>query len=410
MNMESYKYFYFLNLVVGNIFLGLALYYGLYKIQFSNSKFLKKIFYEPSPKSQTGAILLGGLPMTVMALVNVLMLIKFNDQLLHLNDQHLRLLKIWPFPVILVTLYGYLDDRIEIRPILKLFFQFGPICFFSYFAAQILTPHDTALGFVLLTAAGLGLANGSNLIDGLDTLALKVATVTLLIFFTIGSILHVSSIMGLAVSFLPLPISFYFFNKWPAKIHMGEIGSCLLGLTFMLLSTFVFMESGPKIGGVNAFALGLIPMCVYELETFLSMSRRSYNRKSMFAGDKLHIHYLLRDKYNYSPSDASTVLASIVFLSCFFALACFISSTAIVAFMVVTMMQSGIFVLIANKEWIQDGHMKLELKDLTEILKKKEVVVMDRSDFDQFEFKLVKKTNLSSKNKSKDENTKKKAA
>jgi UDP-N-acetylmuramyl pentapeptide phosphotransferase/UDP-N-acetylglucosamine-1-phosphate transferase len=408
--MVSYKYTPFVLFVLGNLILGITLFYALYKVQFLNNKFLKKIFYEPSPKSQTGAILLGGLPMTVMALLNVFVLIKYNNNLLQLSDSQIELLKIWPFPVMLVTLYGYLDDRIEIRPILKLFFQFGPICFFAYFSAKILTPFDTALGFILLTMAGLGLANGSNLIDGLDTLALKVATVTLFIFFTIGSLLYESSIMGLSISFLPLPISFYFFNREPAKIHMGEIGSCLLGLTFMLLATFVFMESGPKIGGINAFALCLLPMCVYELETFLSMSRRSYNKKSMFSGDKLHIHYLLRDKYSFSPSDASTALASIVLLTSFIALACFISFNALIGFMTVTLLESGIFILIANRDWIQSGHMKLGLKDLTEILKKKEVIVMDRSDFDQFEFKLKTKTDKDTQPIKENDKNKKKAA
>jgi UDP-N-acetylmuramyl pentapeptide phosphotransferase/UDP-N-acetylglucosamine-1-phosphate transferase len=408
--MNAYKYTPFLIFVLGNLILGMTLYFALYKVQFSNNRLLKKIFYEPSPKSHTGAILLGGLPMTVMALINIFALIKFNNELLQLNDSQILLLRIWPFPVVLVTLYGYLDDRIEIRPVLKLIFQFGPICFFSYFAARILTPTDTALGFILLTMAGLGLANGSNLVDGLDSLALKVATVTLFIFFTIGSLLHESSIMGLSISFLPLPIAFYFFNKEPAKIHMGEIGSCLLGLTFMLLATFVFMKGGPKIGGINAFALSLIPMCVYELETFLSMSRRSYNRKSMFVGDKLHIHYLLRDKYNFSPSDASTALASITLLTSFIALAFFLSFNALIGFMAVTILQSGTFILIANKDWIQSGHMKLELKDLTEILKKKEVVVMDRSDFDQFEFKIHKKIDKKPQEKLSDDKNKKKAA
>jgi UDP-GlcNAc:undecaprenyl-phosphate GlcNAc-1-phosphate transferase len=408
--MNAYKYTSFLFFILGNLILGISLYFALYKIQFSNSRLLKKLFYEPSPKSHTGAILLGGLPMTVMALINALTLIKFNNHLLHLNESQIQLLRIWPFPVVLVTLYGYLDDRIEIRPVLKLIFQFGPICFFAYFAAKILTPFDTAMGFVLLTMAGLGLANGSNLIDGLDSLALKVATVTIFIFFTIGSLLHESSIMGLSISFLPLPMAFYFFNREPAKIHMGEIGSCILGLTFMLLATFVFMEGGPKIGGINAFALCLIPMCVYELETFLSMSRRSYNRKSMFAGDKLHIHYILRDKYNFSPSDASTALASIVLLTSFIALACYLSFNGFVAFMSITFLQSGIFILIANRDWIQSGHMKLDLKDLTEILKKKEVVVMDRSDFDQFEFKLRNKTDKKDQERLSDDKNKKKAA
>lgn len=145
-------------------------------------------------------------------------------------------------------LVGFLDDYLIIlrrkneglSPKQKLFGQFVVALLMTvlvgqYFGTSIVIPFANfnwdmgLLYYPFMVFFILAIANGVNLTDGLDGLA---GTVT---FFNMG--FFALSAMGLGMSSLASAgfalcgglVGFVFYNKYPAKVFMGDLGSLALG-------------------------------------------------------------------------------------------------------------------------------------------------------------------------------------
>lgn len=140
------------------------------------------------------------------------------------------------------------------------------------------------------------ITNAFNLIDGVDGLAGGIGLITSLAFavwfYIIGDIGF--SIMGFALAGTLL--AFLFFNSAPAKIFMGDGGSLTIGFIISVFfvhtiqgsyssTAFVRNENLP----VLAIAFCMVP--IYD--TLRVIILRLYRRKSLFEGDRLHIHHAL---------------------------------------------------------------------------------------------------------------------
>ncbi len=144
----------------------------------------------------------------------------------------------------------------------------------------------------------LGATNSLNLLDGLDglcagvTAIITIAMLLLAIHLAtwgaseVGDPVRIIICLGLVggvCGFLP-------FNRYPAKIFMGDAGSMLLG--FMVAALMIlFAEQIPRWWMASTVVFGL-PI----LDTAVALVRRLLNHRPLFVSDRGHIYDQMVDR------------------------------------------------------------------------------------------------------------------
>jgi len=144
----------------------------------------------------------------------------------------------------------------------------------------------------------LGSTNSLNLLDGLDGLCAGVTaiiTIAMLLlsvhlatwgYSEVGDPVRIIICLGLVggvCGFLP-------FNRYPAKIFMGDAGSMLLGFTVAALM-LLFAEGIPRWWMASIVVFGL-PI----LDTSVALVRRLLNHRPLFVSDRGHIYDQMIDR------------------------------------------------------------------------------------------------------------------
>jgi UDP-GlcNAc:undecaprenyl-phosphate GlcNAc-1-phosphate transferase len=206
---------------------------------------------------------------------------------------------------------GLTDDIFDIKPKQKFFGQafaaaillfvgiLPNLGFLSYiFGVPIPETILNILGFIVVIFFVLGATNSLNLLDGLDglcggvTVIITLAMLFLAIFLAtwgfsdVGDPVRIIICLGLVggvCGFLP-------YNRYPAKIFMGDAGSMLLGFEVAALM-ILFAEQIPRwwIASVVAFGLPI-------LDTSVALVRRLVNKRPLFVSDRGHIYDQMIDR------------------------------------------------------------------------------------------------------------------
>jgi UDP-GlcNAc:undecaprenyl-phosphate GlcNAc-1-phosphate transferase len=161
-------------------------------------------------------------------------------------------------------------------------------------------PHNVErlMEILIVVCFVLGATNSLNLLDGLDGLCAGVTviiTVAMLLlsihlatwgFSRTGDPVRIIICLGLvgaACGFLP-------FNRYPAKIFMGDAGSMLLGFMMAALM-LLFAERIPRWWLASIVVFGL-PI----LDTAVALVRRLINHRPLFVSDRGHIYDQMIDR------------------------------------------------------------------------------------------------------------------
>ena len=157
---------------------------------------------------------------------------------------------------------------------------------------------DAILGIPVVIFFVLGATNSLNLLDGLDGLCAGVTaiiTIAMLLLAThlatwgasdIGDpvrIIVCLALVGGVFGFLP-------FNRYPAKIFMGDAGSMLLGFSVAALM-ILFAGQIPRWWMASIVVFGL-PI----LDTATALARRLINKRPLFVSDRGHLYDQLMDR------------------------------------------------------------------------------------------------------------------
>ena len=157
---------------------------------------------------------------------------------------------------------------------------------------------EPALSALIVIFFVLGATNSLNLLDGLDGLCAGVTaiiTVAMLLlsihlatwgFSEVGDPVRIIICLGLVggvCGFLP-------FNRYPAKIFMGDAGSMLLGFMVAALM-LLFAEGVPRWWMASIVVFGL-PI----LDTAVALVRRLLNHRPLFVSDRGHIYDQMIDR------------------------------------------------------------------------------------------------------------------
>jgi UDP-GlcNAc:undecaprenyl-phosphate GlcNAc-1-phosphate transferase len=161
-------------------------------------------------------------------------------------------------------------------------------------------PHnlELILNIFIVIFFVLGATNSLNLLDGLDGLCAGVTaiiTIAMLLlsvhlatwgYSETGDPVRITVCLGLVgcvCGFLP-------FNRYPAKIFMGDAGSMLLGFMVAALM-LLFAEQIPRWWMASIVVFGL-PI----LDTAVALVRRLLNHRPLFVSDRGHIYDQMIDR------------------------------------------------------------------------------------------------------------------
>lgn len=84
--------------------------------------------------------------------------------------------------------------------------------------------------------------NSVAITDGLDGLAAGLSLIALFAFWTICSILEYNSLASFCATFIGALIIFLYYNVYPARIFMGNVGSHILGAALALIPILIHRE------------------------------------------------------------------------------------------------------------------------------------------------------------------------
>jgi len=177
------------------------------------------------------------------------------------------------------------------------------------------------------------LTNAINLIDGLDGLAAGVSLISAAVMAVIGQLLGVGASVAFIFTMIGFLLPFLYFNRYPARIFLGDSGSMQIGYYFAVVSLVFPIKSFT----FTALYVPMLALGVPVLETLSSFSRRLIAGKSVMKADRRHLfHYLALTGLSYCKT--ILVFYALALIFGLFALAMFVWDRRIVLMLLVFFM------------------------------------------------------------------------
>lgn len=197
----------------------------------------------------------------------------------------------------IIMLGGFFDDKYSLPPKWQILFPLSAIIVAVLGGVRIhliTNPHGGILllgpviSFVLSFFWLLTITYTTKILDGLDGLVSGITTLGALTIFLFATMTDFKE-PGIPYVALALAGSFAGFlllNIYPAKIFLGEGGSLFAGF---ILGSLAIMTGAKIAVTLMVLALPLIDLAAVIIKRFIK-------KKSIFSGDRLHLHYLLVDR------------------------------------------------------------------------------------------------------------------
>ncbi|GAA0604968.1 MraY family glycosyltransferase [Virgibacillus siamensis] len=293
--------------------------------------------------------------------------------MLYLQPHHEHLLEI-SLGAIVIIITGALDDRYQIRPVIKLAGQLIAASFLissgliiENITIPIIGLVDLGFFSVLITILWIvGITNAINLIDGLDGLATGVTTIALISMFVMALIDMQSMLAAyMCIVLIGSNLGFLFHNFYPAKIYMGDTGSNFLGYMLAVVSILGLFKNI----ALFSFIIPVIVLAVPIFDTAFAIIRRAYNKENIMMPDNKHVHYQLLSK---GFSHRKTVLIIYAFSALFGAMAILFSKASLFTALVITFFVLALIHLLAEVSGIAWGGRRPIIDTIQRGLKRKE--------------------------------------
>lgn len=194
---------------------------------------------------------------------------------------------------------GLVDDIRDVRPRTKLMAQVIAAIVvvaagFRIDAITVSAGSSLSLGWLGAPITVLwivAVTNAMNLIDGLDGLAGGITVVT------VGALM-VSAVLGDSLVVMPVlaalmggMLGFLRYNRSPARIFLGDVGSLSIGFALSLLS-IAGARQGGEAGPVGIVVASLV-LAFPVLDTAIAMLRRWLRAVPLSGADGRHVHHQL---------------------------------------------------------------------------------------------------------------------
>ncbi len=241
---------------------------------------------------------------------------------------------------LIILLVGLSDDLSPLPAWVKLAAQIaaGLTLYIGGLRVELLsTPYGSVdvgwLSIIISIGWVVVLTNAINLIDGLDGLAAGVSLIGAVTMAGIGQMYAVGAPLLFLCSLIGFLLPFLYFNRFPARIFLGDSGSMQIGFYFAVVSLVFPIKSFT----FTALYVPLLALGVPVLETVSSIIRRVITGKNVMKADRRHLfHYLALAGLSYR----QTILVFYTLAMTFglFALAMFVWDRKIVLALLVVFM------------------------------------------------------------------------
>ncbi len=195
-----------------------------------------------------------------------------------------------------IILIGLIDDRIDLSPWQKLVGQ-GVAAVLATAGLSSIEAISLGVPFPLGNAQWivtflwiLTLINAANLIDGLDGLLITVLAPSFGALAIVAILLR-KNVTGGALSLAALGalLGFYPLNRHHGRLLLGDTGAEFIGYLLALLTLTIFQRGEGEWAVVPALLIAAVPLS----DTTFAVLRRLVHHRSIFRGDREHIHHRL---------------------------------------------------------------------------------------------------------------------
>ncbi len=235
---------------------------------------------------------LGGVAVSVTVVTLSFLALVLSD----FTQQNLALVTSTMLPAIAISAMGLVDDLRGLQPWPRLLIQSATAILVSIILINSGTVGQSfgsnGLDFIITTLWIVGLCNSINFFDNLDggasgAIAI-IAVAVFLISFDRGQFL----VSGLAIITAGATIGFLLWNKFPAKIYLGDAGALFLGAMIAILTIRMDPGIAPT---YKSFLIPVLFLAVPILDTTVAVCSRLYRGISPFTGGRDHLsHRLMR--------------------------------------------------------------------------------------------------------------------
>ncbi len=191
----------------------------------------------------------------------------------------------------IIVVVGIVDDIIDLCPWQKLLGQVIAAGIVAAGLASHIEPTPIP-PFLIGTAALLWvvlLTNAVNLIDGLDGLLIGTIAPGMAVLILVSASTGDAFTLILAAACTGALLAFFPFNRAHARLLLGDTGSEFIGFSLAVISLISFLHR-PRASSIPVFLLiAAVPLA----DTAFAIIRRTFHHRSIFAGDRGHIHHRL---------------------------------------------------------------------------------------------------------------------
>ena len=204
---------------------------------------------------------------------------------------------------LVIVALGLWDDARNINPFIKLTGQLAAACVAVSMGVQFELASNPLVGemrdyfdlgtlaFPLSVLWIVGLTNAMNLIDGLDGLASGIGLFTSVTLFLLSINIEAGHVTYVYITLAGATLGFLRYNRFPAKVFLGDTGSMFLGFSLGCLSTTGFQKSFT----LSSFIIPVIIFGVPIFDSIMAVTRRYLRHKGLATADREHLHHRLID-------------------------------------------------------------------------------------------------------------------
>lgn len=220
----------------------------------------------------------------------------------------------------LMALTGFLDDKYELSPQMKLFLHsvvaiVVGILFVVNGAQVRLFLEGTRVAWLAAPVTLiwlLGITNSINLLDHADGVTAGVSAISALFFAALNFMHGNPAIAFISIALAGASLGFLFFNFPPASTFMGDCGSNFLGFMLGIVAVLGFYT--PR-GSIPYLAIlsPLLILAVPIIDTVMVLIYRRKRGAPLFQADKNHLaHRLIRMGYSRKTTVVMLYIFSVI--------------------------------------------------------------------------------------------------
>ena len=200
-------------------------------------------------------------------------------------------------PSLAIAFIGLLDDIYQLPPWPRFIGQSAVgilTSFMLYLSGGGIKLFDSSLLNSLVTSLWVvTIINALNFMDNMDGLATTLAIIISISLFIISYLNGQYLVAALCISIFGSCIGFFFWNKKPASIYLGDAGALYLG--FLLAAILIRVD----VNAPSEIVRAVVPLLIFAIP-IIDITQVVINRiikgKSPFEGGRDHLSHLLLNK------------------------------------------------------------------------------------------------------------------